>query len=134
MWRLWKTKEKSVQFNFGPEIDDVFCLGTPRRKKYIFTLLRAHLPNQTNWILSWVFCQLLPSIYSQETLSMIQVIITDGDSQEINQLDAAIDEFFIQAKRVQCGYHMINRWWKNRVEKYQSFPPSQVKFYESIKM
>ena len=46
---------------------------------------------------------------------MIQIIITDGDSQEKNQLDAAIDEFFPQAKRVRCGYHIVKRGWDNKI-------------------
>ena len=98
-----------------------------------FTLLRVHLPNQTNWTFRWVFCQLLPSIYDHDTLSMIHVIIKDGNSQEINQLDAAIDEFFPQAKRVRCDYHIVNRGWDNKIEKFRSFPPSQTKFYEKVK-
>ena len=65
---------------------------------------------------------------------MIQIIITDGDSQEINQLDAAIDEFFPEAKRVRCGYHIVNRGWDDKIEKFRSFPPSQTQFYEKVKI
>ena len=52
----------------------------------------------------------------------------------IQELDSAIDDFFPQAKRVRCGYQIVNRGWDNKIENFQSFPTSQMKFYEKIKM
>ena len=59
-----------------------------------FTILRVLLLNQQLWVFQWVFCVLLPKVYSNDLLSQIQVIITDGDAQESSQIDNAIDLFF----------------------------------------
>ena len=59
-----------------------------------FTISRACLPNQKMLTFLWVFCVLLPKIFGNRVLSKIQVLITDGDSQETSQMDNAIDQFF----------------------------------------
>ena len=98
-----------------------------------FTLVRAFLPNQQMWIFRWVFCILLPKMYGHRILSQIQVVITDGDSQETTQLDNAIDLFFPQAKRVRCGWHIVNRGWNKYVEGPKSFGSSMQRQYERLK-
>ena len=57
------------------------------------TLVKAFLPNQQMWTFRWVLCVLLPKMYGFHILSQIQIIITDGDSQETAQLDNAVDLF-----------------------------------------
>ena len=98
-----------------------------------FTLVRVFLPNQQMWIFRWVFCILLPKMYGRRILSQIQVIITDGDSQETAQVDNAIDIFFPQAKRVRCGWHIVNRGWNKYVEGPKSFPNSMQSEYDKLK-
>ena len=65
-----------------------------------FTILRVLLPNQQLWVFRWVFCVLLPKVYSNDLLSQIKIIVTDGDAQESSQIDNAIDLFFPQVKWV----------------------------------
>ena len=79
-----------------------------------FTILRVLLPNQQLWVFRWVFCVLLPKVYSNDLLSQIKIIVTDGDAQESSQIDNAIDLFFPQVKRVRCGWHIVHQGW-NRV-------------------
>ena len=37
------------------------------------------------------FCVLLPKVYSNDLLSQIKMIVTDGDAQEPSQIDNTID-------------------------------------------
>ena len=99
----------------------------------VFTFLRAFLPNQQMWVFRWVFCVLLPKMYGKRLLSKVQVVITDGDSQEFSQLDNAIKSFFPQVKRVRCGWHIVNRGWNSNIEGPKVFPKSQQYFYDRVR-
>ena len=55
------------------------------------------------------FCSVVASLYGSDVTSRIRVIITDGDSQEIQQLTVALDMVFPNAIRVRCGWHIIDR-------------------------
>ena len=63
----------------------------------MFTFLRAFLPNEKGWVFRWVFSIVFPQLFGNIILKLIQVIITDGDSQEYNQLDNVISEFMPHA-------------------------------------
>ena len=86
-----------------------------------FTILRVYLPNQQMWVFRWVFNVLLPEMYGNQVLSNVNTFITDGDSQEISQLDNAITTFFPRVKRIRCGWHIINRGWMHHIEGPKSF-------------
>ena len=58
-----------------------------------FTILRALLPNQQQWLFRWIFCVSLPKVHSNDLLFQIKTIVTDGDAQESSQIDNAIDFF-----------------------------------------
>ena len=77
----------------------------------MFTFLRAFLPNQRTWSFRWIFLHVLPTMFSKETIDRIRVIISDGDSQEYQQIDVAINTFCHQTLRVRCGWHVIDRGW-----------------------
>ena len=99
----------------------------------VFTIIRAFLPNQQMWTFRWVFSVLLPKAFSIRTLSNVQVIITDGDSQETNQLDNALALYFPQARRVRCGWHIVNRSWNSNLEGPKSFPKNMRSLYEHVR-
>ena len=61
------------------------------------------------------FCSLLPSLYDKDVLSRIRLFITDGDAQEIDQLNDAIDTFFPQVLRMRCGWHIECQGWRNKI-------------------
>jgi len=98
-----------------------------------FTILRVFLPNQQMWTFRWVFCVLLPKIYGNHILSKIKVVITDGDSQETNQMGNAIDQYFPQARRVRCGWHLVNQGWNAYIEGPKLFPKSMQHHYDTVK-
>lgn len=81
-------------------------------------ILRAFLPNQRAWSFRWVFQSVMPKLLNSMHLQNVAMCLTDGDSQETSQLDAAIQKFFPQAKRRRCAYHMITkRWEKSAIKK-----------------
>ena len=98
-----------------------------------FTILRVYLPNQQMWVFRWVFNVLLPEMYGNQVLSNVNTIITDGDSQEISQLDNAITTFFPHVKRIRCGWHIINRGWMKHIEGPKSFHKKFLPVYRQIK-
>ena len=48
----------------------------------MYTFLRAFLPNQRTWGFRWIFCHVLPTMFSKKILDKIKIIISDGDSKE----------------------------------------------------
>ena len=56
--------------------------------------LRAYLPHEKGWIFRWLFSIVLPKMYSNTVLQRIWLVISDGDTQEYNQLDNAIQKYF----------------------------------------
>lgn len=82
----------------------------------MYTLLRAFLPNQRAWAFRWVFSHVLLTMFSRQTLSKVQIIISDGDAQEYHQIDNMINEYpyLSQIKRVRCCWHVIDRGWHAR--------------------
>ena len=74
---------------------------------YIF--LRVFLPNQQAWSFRWVFRTVLPKLIPADALSRVQVVLTDGDSQETSQLDSIIRDKYPSWLRVRCGWHLVNR-------------------------
>lgn len=99
-----------------------------------FTILRALLPNQQKWIFRWVFCSLLPSLYDKDVLSRIRLFITDGDAQEIDQLNDAIDTFFPQVLRMRCGWHIVRQGWKNKIIPKSAFKNELREKYEKSEL
>ena len=77
----------------------------------MFTFLRAFLPNQRTWSFRWIFLHVLPTMFSKNTIGKIRVIISDGDSQEYQQIDVAIATFCPGIIRIRCGWHVIDRGW-----------------------
>jgi len=51
-----------------------------------FTALCAYSPNQRIWTFHWIFETVFPALLGQD-IKCTKMIITDGDSQEITQLD-----------------------------------------------
>ena len=60
----------------------------------MFIVLRAFLPNEQSWSYKWFFHTVLPTLLGKDVLKRIKIIVTDGNSQEISQLDDAITMFF----------------------------------------
>ena len=55
------------------------------------TVLRVFLLNEQSWVFRWLFQIVFPHFLGSDCIQRIQVIVTDGDSQETSQLDVAIE-------------------------------------------
>jgi hypothetical protein len=46
-------------------------------------------------------------------LHSVKLIMTDGDSQEMSQVDLfAISTYFVNAVHTQCGWHLVDQGWR----------------------
>ena len=64
-------------------------------------------------------------------MDQIKVIISDGDSQEIQQIDNAIKLFLPKILRIRCGWHMVFMGWKVHMPSINSIVPGQqIQFLE----
>jgi hypothetical protein len=72
-------------------------------------VIRCWAPNNRAWLFRWLFQTAIPSLIGREACARVQLVITDGDSQECEQMDAAIDTVFTGAKRRRCGWHIVDR-------------------------
>jgi hypothetical protein len=61
------------------------------RSWIIFQVL---LPNERAWTFKWIFQEVLPNMLGMEFLMEVEIIITDGDSQQTTQLDLALNNIF----------------------------------------
>ena len=98
----------------------------------MFTVLRAFLPNEKAWVFRWLFSYILPKMFGSTVINQIKVVITDGDSEEYEQLDMAIDEYMPCVFRQRCGWHLVEKGWQNRVLGPLSFADEHRGFYYKV--
>jgi hypothetical protein len=83
----------------------------------VFVIARGNLPNERAFVFKWIFDEALPALFPSQVLNRVKLIISDGDSQEINQISSAVSpggtlEFAI---RLQCVFHIVDRSWNKKV-------------------
>ena len=64
-----------------------------------FIFLSMFLPNQKAYSFRWVFQIDLVALVGKETLAETELAISDGDSQECQQLDTAIEPYLLNARQ-----------------------------------
>jgi len=47
----------------------------------VFTPIRVFMLAQHSWVMEWIFCTCLPTLLGKESLSRMQLVLTDGDKQ-----------------------------------------------------
>ena len=52
-------------------------------------VIRAFIPNERAWLFRWIFQYGIPTLMGADACKRVKLIVTDGDSQETSQLDAA---------------------------------------------
>ena len=125
---LWVTKGEREMFRKYPnvvKIDTTF--GTNDRSMPLlsitglnsngqtFTIARAYIPNEQSWVFRWILSHALPQLLGVEMMQRIVVIISDGDSTEIAQINNLLDELCPQAHRLRCGWHLVDRGWERLI-------------------
>jgi len=98
------------QFPYVIKVDDTSHTNNEKRPHLtftaqtssgkVFTWLRVFLPNKSAGCFRWIFSCVLPKLIGNEILQNIRLAVTDGDSQETSQLDAAIRSHFPRIVRL----------------------------------
>jgi hypothetical protein len=86
-----------------------------------YTVLQIFMPNKTASFYRWVFLEALPLLLGESNLSKINLILSDGDSQEFNAIDKGIFKYFKNAKRGRCAYHIVQKTWEKAFPSNQCF-------------
>jgi hypothetical protein len=82
-----------------------------------FIVLRAFLPNEQSWSYKGFFQTVLPALLlGTDVLKKIEIVVINGASQEIGQLEDAIPTLFPDAYWIRCSWHIINRGWHKKVK------------------
>lgn len=56
----------------------------------VMVVVRCFAPNERSWLFRWLFQEALPVLLGTQTLRLVKLVMTDGDSQEMAQVDYAI--------------------------------------------
>ncbi|KAI2501583.1 hypothetical protein MHU86_12854 [Fragilaria crotonensis] len=54
----------------------------------------------------------IPVLLGAQSLHAVKLIMTDGDSQEMSQVDYAISTHFVNAVHTRCGWHLVDQGWR----------------------
>ena len=82
----------------------------------MFFVLRAFLPSEQSWAYKWLFQTVFPVLIGKDVLNKVSLMVTDGDSQEISQLEDSVKKFFPNVYRIRCSWHIIDRGWHKKVK------------------
>jgi MULE transposase domain len=76
----------------------------------VIPVIRAFIPNERAWMFRWLFQYGIPTLMGKDACRKVKLIVTDGDSQETSQLDAAINaKIYGDSVRRRCGWHIIEK-------------------------
>ena len=77
-----------------------------------FVAMRVLLPSEQSFSFNSLFHVAAPKLFDMENCRRVQLIISDGDSQEMFQIDLSIcASIFPSAQRQRCSWHMVDRTW-----------------------
>jgi hypothetical protein len=137
---MWVTKgEKEIFLKFPNIVKIDTTFGTNDRSMPLlsitglsstgqaFTIVRAYIPNEQAWVFRWILSHALPQLLGVESLKRVVVIMSDGDSTEISQINHLIDELCPHVHRLRCGWHLVDRGW-DRLIYHIPKDPFQSKF------
>ncbi|KAI2504545.1 hypothetical protein MHU86_9855 [Fragilaria crotonensis] len=65
----------------------------------VTVVVRCIAPNERSWFFRWLFQEAIPVLLGAQSLHAVKLIMTDGDSQEMTQVDYAISTHFVNAVR-----------------------------------
>jgi hypothetical protein len=76
-----------------------------------FTVARAYIPNEQSWVFRWILSHALPKLLGIDAMQRIVVILSDGDSTEIFQINNMIDKLCSHVHQQRCGWHLVDQGW-----------------------
>ena len=86
----------------------IIVKGTNRR---VFTILLIFIANEQSWIFRLVFSVILPRMFNKAILVRVEIIFSNGDSQETNQIENALRIFLPNVYRGRCGWYIVDIGW-----------------------
>ena len=117
----WARDSELALFRKFPEVAKMDCTHSTNREerplfnlvgkdtnKKLYTVMRCLLPSEKGAIFDSLLVNIIPKILGESTCSKINVIITDGDSQEIKAAQNACNIVFKNAHHINCFWHMIH--------------------------
>jgi hypothetical protein len=118
----WARDEDILILRKFPEViklDSTFktnCEGRPLfnmvckdSNNQLYTVMRCLLPSERLGVFDIILASFIPKLFGELTCSKVQVVITDGDSQEIKACQKSCKTVFVNAHHVNCLWHLINR-------------------------
>jgi hypothetical protein len=78
----------------------------------VTVVVRCIAPNERSWFFCWLFQEALPVFLGAQSLHSMKLIMTDGDSQEMSQVDFTISTYFVNAVCTKCGWHLVDQGWR----------------------
>jgi hypothetical protein len=76
----------------------------------VIVVIRYFVPNER--LFHWLFQKALPVLLGTQTLQLVKLVMTDGDSQEMAQVDFAIAELLVNAVPTHCGWSLVHQGWR----------------------
>jgi hypothetical protein len=121
----WVFKPELRFFKLFPEVIHVDATSHSTHKKYDLltfsvktsfgrqvVFLRVWLPDQTRYSFRWVFQHVLIGLLPKEFFLRTRLIMSDGDRQQQQEIEAAIREYMPNARLGSCGWHIVDRGWR----------------------
>jgi hypothetical protein len=78
----------------------------------VMVVVQCFAPNERSWLFRWLFQEALSVHLGAQTLQLVKLVMTDGDIQEMTQVDYAIATYFVIAVRNRCGWHLVHQGWR----------------------
>ena len=76
------------------------------------TVLRCLLPSVKGAIFDWILQQVMTKFISKDVRDRVNIVITDGDSTEINAVRNSLLNVFPRAQHINCLWHLVNQGLK----------------------
>ena len=110
----------------------------------LYTVVRCLLPSEKLAIFDTILSTMIPTIIGKKTCSNINLVTTDGDSQEIKACQNACKHVFNNAQHINCMWHLINRSirsskviyhprLKDIIKHWLNFTAKEMETHEEIK-
>ena len=117
----WARDSELSLFRKFPEVAKMDCTHSTNREERplfnlvskdtnnkLYTIMRCLLPSEKSAIFDSLLVSIIPKILGETTCDKLNVIITDGDSQEIKAAQKACKLVFKNATHINCYWHMIH--------------------------
>ena len=117
----WARDSELKLFKKFPEVVKMDCTHSTNREerplfnlvgkdsnKKIYTVMRCLLPSEKGAIFVTLLTNIIPKILGQHLCNQVNLIITDGDSQEIKAAKKACETVFTNANHINCYWHLIH--------------------------